>query len=581
MADFTPQQEHAIRWLEQDACIVAGPGSGKTTVLVERYRALVEDHRFQPHEILAITFTEKAAANMKRRLAGEFSHNPILQRDIESAWVSTIHGFCARLLREHSIAAGLDPRFIVLDARESEEMRFDCMNAALDELTHHRRAETLALIKALQTPHIAGPLDNVYDAIRSAGRTIAEVRAMPAPAPPIEPAEVALRLLELLNAWPADLTPTRRSHRAELIEWAQKLGESKASTLEEFLALAKSPLNLNKVPPSEKEALRAFRESLEDMVASFVDRHTAQHRALIFDVLTRFDELYAARKTEIGALDFNDLERRSIELLTRSEDTRNRVRRQFRQVMLDEFQDINEQQAKLIELVRGEDVFFAVGDPNQSIYAFRHARPDIFHRYRELIVAQGKHSAELLHNFRSREEILRAVEKLLANAEGIVQRELIAASAFGEKHHPSVEVLKATGLDKEEASTREARWIAHRILALHPGLGGPHDFRGFAVLCRNSESMGPILNALEEAGIPYVCGRRQSFLLSREGLDITALLHVIANPRDTIALATVLRSGLVGASDEALLRLRLLAGSLTGGLNIIAHDPARLADFNP
>ena len=79
--------------------------------------------------------------------------------------------------------------------------------------------------------------------------------------------------------------------------------------------------------------------------------------------------------------------------------------------------------------------------------------------------------------------------------------------------------------------------------------------------------MRPILEAFERAGIPYVCGRRQSFLLSREGLDITALLHTIANPRNSIALATVLRSGLVGISDEALLRLRLLAGSLTGGLN--------------
>ncbi len=84
--------------------------------------------------------------------------------------------------------------------------------------------------------------------------------------------------------------------------------------------------------------------------------------------------------------------------------------------------------------------------------------------------------------------------------------------------------------------------------------------------------MKPILEAFNRANIPYVCGRRQSFLLSREGLDITALLHIIANPRNSIALATVLRSDLVGIGDEALLRVRLLAGSLTCGLNRIAHD---------
>src|SRR3954468_2546638 len=122
MADernFTPHQLDAIAWKNLDACVVAGPGSGKTTVLVERYRALVEQHHIDPRNILAITFTEKAAANMKAKLAELFEHDPLRLRELESAYVSTIHGFCARLLRENAIAAGIDPRFDVLDARES------------------------------------------------------------------------------------------------------------------------------------------------------------------------------------------------------------------------------------------------------------------------------------------------------------------------------------------------------------------------------------------------------------------------------------------------------------------------------
>ena len=91
--------------------------------------------------------------------------------------------------------------------------------------------------------------------------------------------------------------------------------------------------------------------------------------------------------------------------------------------------------------------------------------------------------------------------------------------------------------------------------------------------------MKPLLEVFDHARVPYVCGRRQSFLVSREGLDITALLAVIANPRDGIALATVLRSGLVGVSDEALLRARFLAGSLTSGLNSLAHNAAALDIF--
>ena len=203
--------------------------------------------------------------------------------------------------------------------------------------------------------------------------------------------------------------------------------------------------------------------------------------------------------------------------------------------------------------------------------------------------SSGKHSADLLHNFRSRAEILRCVELLLNAAEGIDPRELVAGASFAEKPDPSIEVLKVYAAeDEDEPASKEARWIAHRILSLRGtlqlGASGKTryaDFGDFAILCRNGDSMKPILEAFDHAGIPYVSGRRQSFLVSREGRDITALLHAIANPRDSIALATVLRSPLVGIGDESLLRLRLLAGSLSGGLNTIAFDSAKLADFAP
>ena len=121
--------------LRKDACVVAGPGSGKTTVLVERCRSLIVDHGFDPAHLLAITFTEKAAANMKAKLTEQFEHDPPRRRELEQAWVSTIHGFCARLLRENAIAAGIDPRFSVLDAREADALQHECIHSALDDLT--------------------------------------------------------------------------------------------------------------------------------------------------------------------------------------------------------------------------------------------------------------------------------------------------------------------------------------------------------------------------------------------------------------------------------------------------------------
>lgn len=589
--EFTEHQRGAIEYRKLDACVVAGPGSGKTTVLVERYRALVTEQGFDPRNILAITFTEKAAANMKVKLAEKFAHDEARLRELESAYVSTIHGFCARILKENAIAAGIDPRFAVLDARESGDLQYSCLNAALDELVSLRRAEALELIEALRDPYPSGDLIAVYDAIRSSGKTIAEVRAMGSPGPNATPQARATALRGMLANWPGNLTAARQTQRAELLEWAQRLSEADVRSFAEFIQLVKDlPLNLRRVPESEKAALDEFRAALPELIAAAVDRHTACFRTLVFDVLSRFDEIYVERKSEISALDFNDLERRTVELLRGNEEVRNRIRAQFRQVMLDEFQDINEQQSELIELVRGEDVFFAVGDVNQSIYGFRHARPEIFHKYREEIDASGKHAAQLLDNFRSRSEILRCVEALLNSAEGIDARELVAGASFGHKHAPSIEVLKiqAAEDDDDAPGLKEARWIAHRILSLRgtlplgeDGKARSADFADFAVLCRNGASIRPILEVFDNAGIPYVSGRRESYLVSRQGRDICALLQAIANPRDAISLATLLRSPLVGIGDEALLRIRLLAGSLPGGLNLISYDGSKLADFDP
>src|SRR5215469_2257894 len=133
---FTPRQLDAIdiTRLGEDMCVVAGPGSGKTTVLVERFRRLVLEAGIAPSRILAITFTEKAAANMKQKLAEAFRDRPEERRQLERAYVSTVHGFCMRLLRENAIFAGIDPEFRLLDERQADTMQTVAVNEALDAL---------------------------------------------------------------------------------------------------------------------------------------------------------------------------------------------------------------------------------------------------------------------------------------------------------------------------------------------------------------------------------------------------------------------------------------------------------------
>src|SRR5438270_574151 len=136
LTPFTPAQQDAIavERRNEDACIVAGPGSGKTTVLVEYFRRLVREADVDPLRILAITFTEKAAGNMRKKLAQAFQDEPQTRGRLERAWVSTVHGFCARLLRENAVFAGIDPEFRVLDATEAWRMQQDAMRAAIDAL---------------------------------------------------------------------------------------------------------------------------------------------------------------------------------------------------------------------------------------------------------------------------------------------------------------------------------------------------------------------------------------------------------------------------------------------------------------
>ena len=578
MPEFTASQVDAIDFRRQDACVVAGPGSGKTTVLVERYRTLIVDHRLKTEEILAITFTEKAAANMKSKLAAIFEYNEALRRELEAAWVSTIHGFCSRLLKQNAVAAGVDPRFRVLDERQSDKLQRECLSASVNHLAETRRIETIALIEALHYAELTGPLQTVYDAIRSSGMRVEEVRDLPSPGNSVTVAQVVAATQAMLFCWAATPSPVQRTQQADLAEWISRAParETLRSVWEWQEAC---PANLQRCPRDHKDTLRQVRDvMLADLVASAANREYAPFRAMICDVLARFDTLYRDRKTALGALDFNDLERFSVQLLKQRPEVRKRLNEQFRQIMLDEFQDINDQQWQLLELVRGPETFFAVGDINQSIYGFRHARPEIFERYQEQTA--NKHYAELLENFRSRQEILSCVEALLDGREGIQPRGLHAGKLFPKKTGSFVEVIKAFAEEKTAASELEAQWIAHRLLSMRhrtligePGNVRTAEFSDFAVLVRTGDAMRPILDAFHDANIPFVSSRQDSFLLSREGLDLTALLHVISNPRDEVQLTTVLRSPLVAVSDEALLHLRLTGWNVSEGFQKLETAP--------
>jgi ATP-dependent helicase/nuclease subunit A len=581
--NFTPKQLEAVDVENDrgDTCIVAVPGSGKTTVLVEFYRRLVIEKSVPPRHILAITFTEKAARNMKDKLAESFRELPERRRQLEQAHVSTIHGFCTRLLRENSVTAGLDPEFQVLDARRSKILQKQAASDALDRMFANKSDAVRRLIQGLASPDLAKEIPEIYDAMRAADIAPAALRGfrMDAAAPLAKVRNAVNRLgKENTFGW----RPAQISRLHEVLEAARRIADLPDSpvTAEHFLLIDDFPTSLKGIKQGSEshKLLMAVKEDLlPEAYRALVTAYYSGERETLIEAIECFDRLYTDRKRRLGVLDFADLQTFAVQLLESDAAIRQRVRDEFQYVLMDEFQDTNRLEAKLARLIRTPGRFFAVGDINQSIYGFRHAEPGVFRAYRDEVKASGQRLVELEENWRSRPEILSAAETISHRAQGIEPLPLVAKREFPVKMEPSVEVLAAIAPAQDAALEIEARWVARRILDFIGSLQLAErlesrlaQFGDIAVLLRNSEVVPAFTRAFDEAGVPYLLNQGKGFFETREVVDLTTLLHAIDNPRDEIGLATVLRSPFAGVSDEALLRLKS-AGNLGSALRKLEH----------
>ena len=578
---FTLRQSEALdveRHL--DMCVVAGPGSGKTTLLVGYFRRLV-DAGVDPQRIVAITFTEKAAANMRQKLAEAFSGNAGARAGLERAWVSTIHGFCARLLHEYAVFAGVDPEFTVADERESLRIQQEAITAAIESLFDERPAPVRDLIRGLESPDFEEAVRSAYDAMRCAGMSVEEAARMPAPAGK-SLADVAATLDQLTRAPLPAWSYSQKRHCAEILEGARRI-VSATGALEAMRAIEAFPTNLRKCKSGTAayDLIVELRGRIKETTYSLITEHYASERHLLLEVLRRFDALYRERKRQAGLLDFADLEEFMVRLLDGHREARAQLQSQFDHILMDELQDTNPQQAKLLAQVRTPGRFYAVGDVNQAIFGFRHADPQAFRDYRSEVVATGARHVELIENFRSRPDILRLVQTIADGLAGIEPRSLVAARQFEEARSVCVEVISVSATSQQEQSAleSEARWVARRAAEL----SAEFEYRDIAILVRNTEILPAFTAAFDEAGLPYLVNRGRGFYDTREVSDLGHLLRAIANPRDEISLAVVLRSPLVGVSDEALLRLKLLGGNLGASLLGSGADGATdgWAEFDP
>jgi ATP-dependent exoDNAse (exonuclease V) beta subunit len=542
------QQKAAVERVNQDVCVVAGPGSGKTRVLIERFAWLVQFHNISPTRILAITFTEKAASEIKERLIGRFTNSPEHRESIERAWVSTIDGFCSRLLQENSIAAGISPDFSVLEQASADRLAREAAEEGLDELFAERPEEMRGLMEALdlstdgnsdRKPDLAASLLDVYQSLRISG--LEEL-------PPAEPSE---------DHWPEARRLAHRvlndngktsSHTTILVEWAcQFLALTPVPlTRNHFEAASGLTAHVNRVGKTRGADTKSLKdEVLPALQAQWIATWNAGLIDLLREGVARLDRAYRKKKRDLSALDFADLEEEAIRLLESNFEIRAATRNRFDQILMDELQDTNRLQWKLLSLIRNRGDLFAVGDINQSIYGFRRADPTVFEEYRSGLEASGAEIDDLRENYRSRQSILDAVEQVLNGQPGIEPRPLIAAKDFP-PIGVSVECLVGEG---DDASEVEASLIASKIRELGC------DYSDVAILVRSLNALDPITRALDRFDIPFVTTGGKTFLEAREIRDLLALLAALVNPLDEIALAGVLRSPLVGLTDQETLEI--------------------------
>lgn len=570
---LSAKQQAAATRTGQDVCIVAGPGSGKTRVLIERFAWLVREQKIPAGRILAITFTEKAATEIKHRLVDEFSGAPETRAAIERAWVSTVHSFCARLLRENAIAAGIDPAFGILQADDSANELGTIATGVLDSLLAEQPEALRRLLNAVHVSSQSGSfaadlpqaLLGVYEAMRIAGQDPAELP----PPPPAEPdSQEPVRIIQALldSRLPASSNAQR-----------QRI-EDLASWVDSARALAGKPLSPDhfrlwdtnlcsmtglRAGDAVYEAVNICRAKLKRLRIESAGLYYQRERDVVVEALRRLDVLYRQHKRQRSLLDFGDLEEHAIGLLESNTQLRQSIAGAFDQILMDELQDTNPLQWRLVDLLRRPGNFFAVGDINQSIYGFRHADPGMFARYQQQLEAKGHSIDRLNDNYRSREAILTTVEELLSDQPGIEPNPLQALGRFPDSGIAPVELHCAEAEDLETATGIEASWVARRIrelegIPLADSSGGvrPARFSDMAILARTTAGLESMRGALAEFGIPHLLVGGHEFFEKAEICDLVHWLELLSNPSNEIALAGVLRSPIASVSDETLLRIR-------------------------
>ncbi len=467
LGGLNPAQQEAVEILSGPVLILAGAGSGKTKVLTHRIANLIA-HGTRPDQILAVTFTNKAAKEMRVRLwkllerqrDPEFDDTGLEPPRSFMPYMGTFHGICVRILHIEHLAAGVERNFTIYDSD--------------DQLTLIRRI--------LRNMHLTG-----------------------------------------------DKSLTPKIVHGQISHW-QTLGMSPQDATKEAFY------------PNQKKIAEVYVE-------------------------------YEHEKQAAGALDFDDLLTRTADLLQKNPEVRAKWQQKFRHILIDEYQDTNSVQYRLIKyLVNDERNICVVGDDWQSIYSWRGADfTNILNFERDF---PGAKVIKLEQNYRSTGNILAASQKIISQNKTRTDKHLFTEAGNG--NPITIENL----MDE----TGEANYVARQIVKMEPG----RKWSDFAILYRTNAQSSAFEKAFMAAKIPYKIIGGVRFYDRKEVKDVLAILKLLANPHDRVSLERVAKNVLAGVGQASLDKLfakfdadadsslRKAAEGLTGKAKI---SVLRLANF--
>ncbi len=618
-----PARTRAISAHDAHLAVEAGAGTGKTTILVNRLVDAIARGTLTVHRFAAITFTELAAGELEVRLREGLERalvdpaasrlpeeQSVLRQRLEAALagisaarISTIHAFCSRILREHPVAAGIDPEFTIV----AEGFAGSFATASWDEWLRARLDDPDSCRPLLDVLAIGGSLDGV----REIAMTLLD---HPEVRPVRDPNELSIeQILPTLRSQHRDLVATARSSLISsdcddrlitelqgietLFEELESLPSEVA--LHRLIQLDRLPVDVR--GGSRKLYRTGALEELKDAIKQWrqegfrdvLRRSTNARLVELVDWLAGFTTAHRTSIRREGRLEFRDLLIMTLELFQNSPATLRTVRGELDAVLVDEFQDTDPVQAEIVRLLTegdGPPYRFVVGDPKQSIYRFRHADVET---YAEMTseLARRDQLVQITTNFRSRPRLLALLNAALSELflepadgngdNGVYQApwtDLEASPYRTDSEGPAIVLLvhdcETQHRLRAEALAAEADALAAALCEVV--LGGreiadrhedwrrrPARWSDCAILLPATTQSEVLEDALEARGVPYLQQRSRSYYRRPEIGELLHVLSAVADPHDETAVVAALRSRFIAIDDTTLARHRRAGGSFT------------------